>query len=82
MSKMNQSTLTLKLTDYLGGAKEAWGSESGQRIHDLLVADIEVSRRSSFESLWRESSGTDASFARASVIELARRYRGPGGGSA
>jgi len=39
---MNQSTLTLKLTDYLGGAKEAWGSESGQRIHDLLVADIEV----------------------------------------
>jgi hypothetical protein len=73
---MNQPALTLKLTDYMGGRKEAWGSESGQRIHDLLVTDIEgqaqVIVRISLAGIER----TDASFARASVIELARRYRG------
>ena len=69
--------MTLKLSAYLEGRSDAWGSEEGRQVHLRLVEAIDGNPealivRISLEGIRR----TDASFARASVIELAHRYRG------
>lgn len=73
---MNQQVLTLRLADYLGGRTDPWGSENGQRVHDLLVTDIDREPQAIIRISLADVERTDASFARASIVELARRYRG------
>lgn len=73
---MKQDTHSLKLRDVLQ-RDEAWGHQEGKETYEQLVQQIDAHPegmivRISLAGIKR----TDASFARASVVELAHRYRG------
>ena len=72
-------THTLRLRDYMA-SDDGWGNKAGSLVQQQLVQDVEQSPQA---VIFRISlSGircVDVSFARESVIELARRYRGEKG---
>lgn len=77
LSLVKQITHTIRLAELLGGRSDAWGSNEGRDIHARLADELDqrpeaLIVRVSLAGIRQ----TDASFARASVIELAHRYRG------
>lgn len=78
MKMMNQ-TATIRLREFME-RDDGWGNEEGREVHQKLLRAVEgdagkIVFRVSLAGIRR----TDASFARESVIELARRYRGQKG---
>lgn len=69
-------TQTLRLRDYME-SDDRWGNKPGQLVHQKLIRVVEgqpqvVMFRMSLQGI----RCVDVSFARASVINLAKRYRG------
>jgi hypothetical protein len=66
----------LRLTDFLGGASEAWGNDLGREVFAQLLVEVERHPGALvFEVSLAGIRRTDASFPRESVVELARRFR-------
>ena len=79
MAAVKQATQTLRLLDYMD-SHDGWGNQAGREVHQRLNRVVEQNPQ---EVMFRISlSGVrrvDVSFARESVIEIARRYRGEKG---
>lgn len=76
MAIVKQITSTLRLADYMDDV-DGWGNKTGREVHQRLIEAVEKFPRSlmfriSLDGVRR----VDVSFARESVVELARRYRG------
>lgn len=75
MDVVKQTAQTLRLLDYMDSS-DGWGNQAGRLVHQRLFHAVEQRPQ---EVMFRISlSGVrrvDVSFARESVIELARRYR-------
>lgn len=72
-------TQTLRLRDYME-SDDCWGNKPGQLVHQKLIRVVEGQPQ--VVMFWMSLQGircVDVSFARESVINLAKRYRGQRG---
>ena len=77
MKSVNQISSTLRLLDFMDGEVDGWGNAAGREVNQRLIDAVEARPatlifRISLDGIRR----IDVSFARESVVELARRYRG------
>ena len=72
-------THTLRLRDYME-SDDGWGNKAGQLVHRRIVRSVQkMPQVVMFRISLSGVRCVDVSFARESVIELARRYRGEKG---
>jgi hypothetical protein len=74
MGQVNEKAVTFRLREFLD-RDDGWGSDEGEEVRERLARAIDAHPDSPIVRITLEGTRTDASFARASVVELAFRYR-------